>query len=216
MSDQRQKPRNAEQTFHESRRIRNFLLKVGLVYAIVSIAVFFLFNYMLRAQSTNEMGKQEVRHVSQMVFESMYTAMLSGQDVNGIEAAAHRMSGTGPGIEVTVIRGPVIDQLFGERKIDKMRRINDLSIDETFKTGEETVKPYGDKLRFLYPAKFRQVCTRCHTNSTPGQVAGVVEIIYPIKEHKISINYVSKLMLTYFLLSFFVLIVFLKLTYRRN
>ena len=54
------------------------------------------------------------------------------------------------------------------------------------------------------------------TNSSPGQVAAVVEIIYPIENHKVATDYVNKLMIAYFVASFVVLIGFLSWKYRKE
>ncbi len=97
-----------------------------------------------------------------------------------------------------------------------MRRQNDLAIFDVFKTGQEKMLHKDKRVRFLFPAVFREQCQQCHTNSKPGQVAGVVEIIYPIQDLKVSTNYVNKLMLAYFSISFVVLIIFLSWTYRQD
>jgi c-di-GMP phosphodiesterase len=144
----------------------------------------------------------------------MYTAMLAGQGVEGIENAARRMSDTGPGMLISVIRGPVVAEKYGEIKVDMMRRQNDLAIFDVFKTGQENMLSRDNRVRFLYPAKFREACQQCHDTSKPGQVAGVVEIIYPITDLKVSTHYVNDLMLFYFLFSFVVLIAFLSWRYK--
>ncbi len=200
----------------EERRVRNFLVKVGLVYVAVSIALFFIFSSMLRSHAYEDMTRDEIHQISRMVFESMFSQMLNGQGRKGIEAAARRMIKTGEGMQVSIIRSKTVDDLFGESKTDKMRRLNDLAIFNVFKTGQESMMHQGQRMRFLYPAKFRQRCKQCHLNSTPGEVAGVVEIIYPINDLKVSTSYVNSLMLVYFFSSFIVLIVFLSLSYRHE
>ena len=198
------------------KKLQNFLIKVGLVYIVISLALFFLFSSLLKNHAYHDMSRDEIHHISEMVFESMFTAMLSGAGSEGIEAAARRMNNTGPGMIISVVRGEVVAEKFGEDDIDRMRRRNDLAIFETFKTAKENMIHKDQRVRFLYPAIFREECQQCHTNSKPGQVAAVVEIIYPISDLKVSTNYVSKLMLAYFGFSFVVLIVFLSWTYRQE
>jgi hypothetical protein len=178
--------------------------------------VFFAFSSLLRNHAYDDMSRDEIHQISQMVFESMFTQMLNGRGRDGIEAAARRMMNTGKGMQVSIIRGELVDELFGESKIDKMRRINDLAIFDVFKTGQESMMHKDQRMRFLYPAKFRAECKQCHLNSSPGKVAGVVEIIYPISDLKVSTDYVNALMLAYFSISFIVLIIFLSLSYRRE
>ena len=216
MVDTRKPDVDYQTRHHEARRVRNFLIKVGLVYVGVSIALFFVFSSLLRNHAYEDMSRDEIHQISQMVFESMFTQMLNGQGRQGIEAAARRMMKTGEGMQVSIIRSELVDELFGESKIDKMRRINDLAIFEVFKTGEESMRHKDQRMRFLYPAKFREECKQCHLNSSPGKVAGVVEIIYPINDLKVSTKYVNSLMLAYFSTSFIVLIIFLSLSYRRD
>ncbi len=183
---------------------------------LISVGLFFMFSSLLQNHAYDDMSRDEIHHISQMIFESMYTAMLSGEGSEGIENAARRMTQTGPGMLISVVRGEIVAELFGENKIDHMRRQNDLAIFDVFKTGQEKMLHKDKRVRFLFPAVFREQCQQCHTNSKPGQVAGVVEIIYPIQDLKVSTNYVNKLMLAYFSISFVVLIIFLSWTYRQD
>jgi hypothetical protein len=146
----------------------------------------------------------------------MYSEMLAGKSRADIEKAAERMANTGPGMVVSVVRGPVVAELFGDNDVDSMRRRNDLAIFNTMKTGEELMIRKDDRVRFLYPARFREACQQCHLNSRPGQVAAVVEVIYPIRNLKVNTDYVNKLMIAYFLASLVVLIAFLSWTYRHE
>jgi len=210
------KPETDRQRHQEARRIRHFLIKVGLVYVGISVALFFIFSSLLRNHAYEDMSRDEINQISQMVFEAMFSQMLNGKGRTGIEAAARRMMKTGQGMQVSIIRGEAVDELFGESKTDKLRRLNDLAIFNVFKTGKDSMVHKDQRIRFLYPAKFRQECKQCHLNSSVGMVAGVVEIIYPIKDLKVSTDYVNSLMLAYFSVSFIVLIVFLSLSYRRE
>ena len=199
-----------------NRKFRNFLIKVGLIYILISSGLFALFAVLLEDHAYHDMSRDEVHHISQMVFESMYTAMVAGAGRQGIEAAAKRMEATGPGLITSVIRGETIARLFGDSEVDAMRRRNDLAIVGVFKKAEEAMIRKDQRIRFLYPAKFRDQCKQCHVNSTPGEVAAVVEVIYPVSDLKVSTRYVNKLMLVYFITSFIVLIVFLIWSYKHE
>ncbi|MBC8209740.1 MAG: hypothetical protein H8E21_01635, partial [Gammaproteobacteria bacterium] len=175
-----------QQIKKESQRVRHFLIKVSLIYVLVSVGLFFLFSNLLRNHAYDDMSRDEIHHISEMVFDSMYTAMLTGSGKAGIDAASKRMSKTGPGMQISVIRGEVIAEMFQEDKIDKMRRLNDLAIFDVLKTGQEQMIHMDQRIRFLYPALFSDQCTECHTNAKSGQAAAVVEIIYPISDLKVS------------------------------
>ena len=205
-----------QQIKKESQRVRHFLIKVSLIYVLVSVGLFFLFSNLLRNHAYDDMSRDEIHHISEMVFDSMYSAMLAGSGKAGIDAASKRMSKTGPGMQISVIRGEVIAEMFQEDKIDKMRRLNDLAIFDVLKTGQEQMIHMDQRIRFLYPALFSDQCTECHTNAKSGQAAAVVEIIYPISDLKVSTDYVNTLMLAYFSVSFVMLIIFINITYRRR
>ncbi len=198
------------------RKFQHFLIKVALVYVAISLALIYLFTIMMRNHAYVDMSEDEIHHISEMVFQSMYSEMMAGQTREGIEAAAARMSETGPGMVISVVRGPLVADLFGENEIDSMRRRNDVAIALAFKTGEYRMFQKDDRVRFLYPAKFEPKCHQCHLNSEPGEVAGVVEIIYPIQNLKVDTDYVNALMVAYFIASFIVLIAFLSWTYRHE
>lgn len=199
-----------------SRKFQHLLIKVGLVYAMLSFGLYFLFSALMDNHAYQDMARDEIHHISEMVFESMYTAMLAGQGSEGIENAAKRMNNTGPGMLISIVRGQIVADKFGDNKVDQMRRQNDLAIFDVFKTGNEGLIHKDNRIRFLYPAKFRESCQQCHTNSKPGEVAGVVEIIYPIKDLKVSTGYVHDLMLSYFIFSFVLLIAFLSWRYKSD
>jgi len=199
-----------------ARKFQNFLIKVGLVYVGISLVLFYLFSALLEDHAYDDMSRDEIHNISEMVFESMFTAMLSGQGRAGIESAANRMSSTGPGFITSIIRGEPVAQLFGENKVDSMRRTNDLAIFDVFKTGQENMIRKGNRVRYLYPAAFKEQCRQCHLNASIGQIAAVIEIIYPINDLKVSTNYVNKLMMMYFIVSFIILIGFLTWTYHHE
>ncbi len=199
-----------------NRKFQHLLIKVGMVYAVISIGLYFLFSAMLTNHAYDDMSKDEIRHISEMVFESMYTAMLAGSGKEGIEDAARRMNQTGPGMLISVIRGQTVAELFGDNETDNLRRKNDLAIIDVFKNKDEKMFRKDDRIRYLYPATFRDACQQCHTNSSPGQVAAVVEIIYPIQNLKVATDYVNNLMLVYFISTFVVLIGFLSWKYRQD
>jgi hypothetical protein len=198
------------------RRFQHLLIKVGLVYALLSVVLFFLFSNMMQQHAYHDMSRDEIQHISEMVFESMYTAMLNGGGMNGIEAAARRMNETGPGMVISVVRGETIAAKYGDHKADAIRRQNDLAIFDVFRTGDAQFTHKEKRIRYLYPAMFREQCKECHETSTPGEVAAVVEIIYPIKNLKVSTSYVDRLMLSYFAFSFVVLIAFLAWRYKTD
>lgn len=212
----RKEIRDGHHTHREALRIRHFLAKVGLVYAVISVALYFAFSALMSNHAYEDMSRDEIHHISQMVFESMYTAMITGQTREKIEEASQRLNKTGPGMQVSVIRGDLVAELFGETKVDSMRRINDLAIFDVFKTGKENMIHKDERVRFLYPAKFQAQCQQCHLNARVGEVAAVVEVIYPIVDLKVSTHYVKSLMLAYFVSSFIVLLIFLKMSFRRG
>lgn len=214
--ERRDETKNAQQIRQEAHRVRHFLVKVGVVYAVLSVALYFAFSTLMSNHAYEDMSRDEIHHIAQMVFESMYTAMVSGKGKRAIEEASARLNTTGPGMQISIIRGKAIEDLFGENKVDKMRRLNDLAIFNVFKSGNEKMIHKDMQIRFLYPAIFQSRCQQCHTNAEPGHVAAVVEIIYPINDLKVSTDYVKTLMLAYFFCSFIVLIIFLKISFRRR
>ena len=198
------------------RKFQHFLVKVGLVYVAISVGLIYLFIVMMRNHAYVDMSEDEIHHISEMVFQAMYSEMLAGKSREGIEDAAARMAQTGPGMVVSVVRGPLIAELFGENQVDVMRRRNDLAIFNVLESGEIRMTQKNDRVRFLYPAKFEEKCLQCHLNAQPGQVAGVVELIYPITNLKVDTDYVNTLMIAYFISSFIILIAFLSWTYRHE
>lgn len=200
----------------EHRQFHHFLLKVGIVYAVLSIILYFSFSRIMDDHAYEDISRDEIRQFSQMVFESSLTAMLALDSKQGIRAAPKRMERTGPGMTVNLIRGETVDELYGEDELGSMRRRNDLNIFDVFKNKKESTFRKGEYIRFLYPVLFQTGCLNCHKNAEIDQVSGVVEIIYPVKNPKVSTQYVNNLMLYYFISSFIVLIVFLSWSYRHD
>lgn len=77
----------------------------------------------------------------------------------------------------------------------------DLQLQHALASGEDTLLfPDKDSIRYLYPVIARQECLVCHTQSHVGAVHGVIDIIYPISQLKVSFSTVLNSVLGYTLL----------------
>ncbi|MBL7001115.1 MAG: hypothetical protein ISR73_14720, partial [Gammaproteobacteria bacterium] len=53
-----------QQIKKESQRVRHFLIKVSLIYVLVSVGLFFLFSNLLRNHAYDDMSRDEIHHIS--------------------------------------------------------------------------------------------------------------------------------------------------------
>ncbi len=185
------------------------ILWLSLTYIALTLITILLISYFAERQAIDDLAHNEAQHASELVFQSLYTVMQSGATKKGIEDAIRRLSETQHPLKISTVRGETVARQYGELLISKKRRQQEPEIAQVFATGEEWRTYTEDRIRFLYPVHFASPCRQCHTQARETEVAGVIDITYPIDNLKISLRLVSRAMIAYFLFAIVLLFVLL-------
>jgi len=182
------------------------ILYLAVATAIISLFLIFIVSRIVKERSIEEMGRYEARDITKLVFETLYSGMSKGWNKKDIEDSIERLNRVRPDMRVRVYRGfPVIEQ-FGEMPGEREVREADSAIMRGLK-GEELFLKNRDSLRYIYPLTAERECGRCHRGLPEGMTAGVIDITYPIRNLKVSLDYLIRLGIIFF--TVYIVMVFL-------
>lgn len=185
---------------------------LSMSYIGITLVTLLAISYLAERQAINDLARNEAQHASQLVFQSLYTVMQAGTGKKGIEDAIERLSETQHALKISSVRGESVARDFGELLISKKRRAQEIEIQRVFDSGQAWQSQSNDRIRFLYPVKFNQGCQECHNSARPGEVAGIIDVTYPIEQLKISLQLMTRIMIGYFM--FAVILLFLLLAWK--
>jgi len=185
--------------FRNGVTLGRLILWLSLTYIALTLAVILIISYAAEQKAIDDLAHSEAQHASELVFQSLYTVMQTGAKKKGIEDAIRRLSETQHSLKISTVRGETVSAQFGELLISKKRREQEPEVAQVFATGQEWRTYTEDRIRYLYPVHFISQCRQCHTLAREGEVAGVIDITYPIDNLKISLRLVSRAMIAYFL-----------------
>lgn len=179
----------------------NLLVILSLLSLLFASLLIFLMSGAVRDHAVHQLAQEDARQTSQMIFQSLYSAMRKGWTKNEIKEIVERLNLSQPNLKVQVYRGQIVAEQFGEMSGEANIISNDIPLKQALSNGKEVLLfPSKDTIRFLYPVTAKQECLVCHTQSHVGAVHGIIDVTYPISDLKISFNYVLNTILGYTLL----------------
>ncbi|CAA7621462.1 bifunctional diguanylate cyclase/phosphodiesterase [Magnetospirillum sp. UT-4] len=179
--------------------ITRFVLLLSVTATLLAIGVVTLVSSHVRERSIHDLAREEARQTSTLVFEALYSAMRKGWSKQEVSEIVARLQAALPDLTVRVVRGsPVIEQ-FGEIDNDLAITAGDPLLQRTFAAATESFVTQDDSIRYLYPLVVREECLACHTQAKAGDVNGIIDIVYPVQNLKVSLDYLLGTVLTYFL-----------------
>jgi diguanylate cyclase (GGDEF)-like protein len=170
----------------------------------------------IRDRAVHELAREDARQTSQLVFQGLYSAMRKGWSKQDINESIERLNLQFPDLKIRVYRGKVVADQFGEMPHEQAVVDKDVALQQALRDGQESLLfPQSDEIRYLYPLQATEECLSCHTQSHLGAVHGVIDIVYPVKNLKVSFSSVLNSMLGYSLaiIGFVFLMMYFKLRY---
>lgn len=194
-------------------RLLVILSAVAMVMAFVLI---FGLSGAIRDRAVHDLAREDARQTSQLVFQSLYSAMRKGWSKQDINEAIERLNRQFPDLRIRVYRGEAVAGQFGAMPQEAAAVAADAPLRKALADGQEALLfPNVDEIRYLYPLHATEECLGCHTQSHVGAVHGVIDIGYPVKNLKVSFSSVLNSMLVYTLaiIGFVFLVLYFKLRY---
>ncbi|EKV27009.1 putative signal transduction protein [Caenispirillum salinarum AK4] len=179
--------------------IGQFVFLLSMAAMILAVVVVLLMSTFVERRAIGDLAQEEARQTSELIFQSLYTAMRKGWTKDEIGEIVDRLNESQPGTDIRVFRGaPVIAQ-YGDIPGEAPVRDTDQLVTQAFRTAEPVLETGEDHIRYVYPVLVRDECQTCH-EAAIGQVNGVVDISYPITDLKVSVGFVIKSVIAYFTL----------------
>lgn len=192
------------------------LLLLSAFSLIFASLLIFAMSGAVRDHAVLQLAQEDARQTSQMVFQSLYSAMRKGWNKDEIKEIIERINLSQPNLRVQVYRGQVVTDQFGEMSGERQAISQDSVLKQALNDGNAVMLfPSSETIRYLYPVLAKQECLVCHTQSHVGAVHGVIDVTYPISDLKVSFNYVLNRIVGYTLLVLAVvfIVLYFKLRY---
>jgi diguanylate cyclase (GGDEF)-like protein len=191
------------------------LLLTSSVFSVVfAFVLIFGLSGLMRDRAVHELARDDARQTSQLIFQSLYSAMRKGWNKQEINEDIVQLNNSFPDLKINVYRGEIVDRQFGAMQGEQALIQQDEGLSHALYSGEDALLfPDKNSIRYIYPVLAKKECLACHTLSHVGAVHGVIDITYPINRLKVSFSTVLNSMLGYTLLiiAFVFLVLYLKL-----
>lgn len=181
-----------------SMSIGQIVLLLSVTVTVLAIVVIMNLSHLIQNRAISDLAREEARQTSQLVFQSLYSAMKKGWTKEEIAETIDRLDNTLPDLRIKVYRGDVVNKQFGHFPGQAEAISSDTDLNFALKTGEEVLHADNEQIRFLFPVKAEEECLACHTEAKVGDVNGVIDIAYPVNNLKISLKFVSNSVIIYF------------------
>lgn len=185
-------------------------ITIKLITSILfcSLGLSFIYSEYIKDEVILNLAKVDAKKTSQLVFESMYSAMQKGWDKDDIQEIIDRLNKVDDELSISVHRGEKVAFLYGDIPQDKLARESNENIKKAFQ-GNETIDIINnDEIRYFFPIIANDKCQTCHSNVASGDILGVINVNYPIRELKVSLNDIINLFIM-FIIGFSTLIIVL-------
>jgi diguanylate cyclase (GGDEF)-like protein len=192
------------------------LVILSVVAMVMAFVLIFGLSGAIRDRAVHDLAREDARQTSQLVFQSLYSAMRKGWSKQDINEAIERLNRQFPDLRIRVYRGEAVAGQFGAMPQEAAALAADAPLRKALADGQEALLfPNVDEIRYLYPLHATEECLGCHTQSHVGAVHGVIDIGYPVKNLKVSFSSVLNSMLVYTLaiIGFVFLVLYFKLRY---
>ncbi len=190
--------------FNKKEPISNkkLIFRIIFILLITSIVSIFISSIYIKKIALNNLGEDDAKKTSELVFEIMNTKMQEGWGKDDLTQILKRLEHIREGLEVHSYRSEKVEKIMGIHKEDKLIVQNDPFIQKALKGDKQFLILDDGSIRYLYPMRVRQECITCHYNTKVGDINGVLDITYPPSEIKISLD-----MLIYYFLIFFIIFI---------
>jgi len=181
--------------------------KIIFVTLFITLILSYTYAEYMKQEAISEIAHIDAKKTSGLVFESLYSAMQRGWTKDDLNEIIHRLNSVDENMRINVYRSPVVAKLYGDLKADKKARDEIPQVKKAI-GGDESLNISEDShINYFYPVKAQNDCIKCHTNANVGDTLGVINISYPIKELKVSLNYMINFFIVF--MTIFSLVIFL-------
>ena len=178
--------------------LSRLVVLITALFLVLTITLIYLTSTYIKQKAISDLAREDARQTSELVFQSLYTAMRKGWTKDEIMEIVERLNNVEPEMSIQVFRGAPVIRQYGDIEGEQTLRESNPKVMQALASGEESISIQGDdRIRFVYPVKVRQECIECH-RAAVGEVNGVIDISYPIRNLKVSLDFIINSVVLYF------------------
>ncbi|MDX9797130.1 MAG: HAMP domain-containing protein, partial [Arcobacteraceae bacterium] len=167
---------------------KKLILKSIIVTLLITLAIAFIYAHVMKKEAIETLTKVDAKKTTQLVFETLYSAMSKGWDKQDLENIIKRVNNIDKEMIVNVYRSQEVAKQYGEIQKDLEARTKNPFVGRAFAHEEIFNLIDESTIEYFYPVVAKQECMACHTTAQVGNVLGVIEISYPIVDLKVSLS----------------------------
>lgn len=164
------------------------ILKIIILTLTITLTAAFFYAQIIKNDAIETLSKVEAKKTTQLVFESFYSAMARGWTKDDLNQIIKRVNAIDENMTINIYRGPTVAEEFGDIRVNKEVRNENLYVQQAFKKDEVLNLKNDSRIDYYYPIVSTKDCLHCHTNASVDEVLGVIYISYPIDELKVSLS----------------------------
>lgn len=188
---------------------KKLILKIILVTLSITLSIAFIYAQFMKQDAIERLTEVDAKKTTQLVFQSLYSAMEKGWDRTDLEKIIQRVNNIDESMAVHVYRTDEVAKEYGEISEDRKALHDNNFVKQTIKS-KDSLNIVDDKtIDYYYPILAKQECLKCHTQTQKDNVLGVINITYPIDDLKVSLSSIINFFLLFIIV--FSIIIFIAL-----
>lgn len=185
------------------------ILKIILITLTFSLTIAFVYTHYMKKEAIEKLSKVDAKKTTELIFQSLYSAMERGWTRDDLENIIARLNSVDKNMAVNVYRGEEVAKQFGDILKDVNARKTDAFVQSAFQNNDVLNVIDDSMIEYYYPIVAKQECLKCHTQTQAGSVLGVINIMYPIDDLKISLSSIINFFILFIIL--FSIVIFIAL-----
>lgn len=179
---------------------KRLILKIILITLGITLSIAFVYVDYMKRDAIEKLTKIDAKKTTQLVFETLYSAMERGWNRDDIERIITRVNQIDTNMGISVYRTDEVAKEYGDIPRDLRARENNLYVREALRDKEvlNIVDDYS--IDYYYPISAKQECLKCHTKTQEGKVLGVINITYPIEDLKVSLSSITNFFILFIII----------------
>lgn len=162
--------------------------KIILLTLLVTLITAFVYGEYMKKNAISSLSHEDAKKTSMLIFESLYSAMQKGWNKEDLREIITRLNRVDPSMKIDVYRSQAVSEIFGEIEKDKIEIAKNREIQRALR-GEEVLNiSSSNSIKYYYPVIAKQDCLKCHTNVKESDVLGVIDVMYPVENLKVSLD----------------------------
>lgn len=186
---------------------KKLILRIILIVLTSTLFLAFVYAQIIKKDAIEKLSKEDAKKNTQLVFESLYSAMSRGWTRDDLENIVKRINKIDKNMIVDIYRSEEVVKEYGEIEKDLEARQNNIHIKKALENNEVLNMLDNSNIQYFYPIVAKQECLHCHTKTKIGEVLGVIDIVYPINDLKVSLSYIINFFILFIILFSFVIFI---------